>query len=553
MTRHHASSAPRAAARRGKTPPSCTRPRACAQARTANLIGSPPVVGDAHDVWRPAPAAWSCAVLRPWSSLWCAGAGDSIRVALAGVLSDRLLIDSGDARGDRLPAEAFLRVGCGSLPAAAPIFAVRDGPTERFGERQLVVGGNEPTGLAVADDFSRAVRVTGDHGKAAGHGLDQRETECLCNRRKHEQVGSVERRWKLVVWPPAGEEDVASALSVDRRQGMLAFPLTRVAADQDERELSPEPGLDELMRSDEQGQPPDGGETSEVEENRLRAERGKVVLPIGDGAGHPLLVPALRVMDEPAPPERLPRPAGKGSRPEALELETAWKPVQARALESEYGGHLGLGTGGHDQSPTTLRPETQALLPGPRVLPISRRTYLQATQERELSAVQLADDRHPRKGAQRRLVDRRQMVQVEKIGLRGAGAGQRVRPGGDQPLVGRTVDLREDAVGARRSVLIRGLKGDAGGKRIRKLEGGRVVDRRDVYPGVEAGGVRLLAPPAKRAARERDLPPARGEGTGQSAHDLRGASARKEEKTRADAAATGRDRRSRASIRSQSA
>ena len=151
--------------------------------------------------------------------------------------------------------------------------------------------------------------------------------------------------------------------------------------------------------------------------------------------------------------------------------------------------------------------------------------------------MQLAEDRHPRKRAQRRLVRRSQMVQVEQVGPRGAGAGKRARPGRDQTLVGGIVDHREHAIGAPRPILIGRLEGDSGSERVREPERGRVVDWRDLDARIEAGGVGRLARLAERAGRERDLPAADRQSTGERPRDLRGAAAGKEKQRRAHATA----------------
>src|SRR6266540_2331870 len=236
-----------------------------------------------------------------------AATSNDARVVLSGVLGDHLLVECGDSGGDGLPAEVFPGVRCGLLAAAAPLACVGGGVGERCCERLLVVGWYEPAALTVADDLGRAVRVAGDHREAAGHRFDQREPERLRDRGQHEQVAGVERVGELVVGPPAGKEDVAGVEPADRLDRMLALPLARVAADQNERHVAPEPGLGVLVRLDQQGQPLDGCEAAQVEQHRLAGERRKVVVPVGDAAGRPLLIPALRVVDEPAPPERPPR------------------------------------------------------------------------------------------------------------------------------------------------------------------------------------------------------------------------------------------------------
>jgi hypothetical protein len=65
---------------------------------------------------------------------------------------------------------------------------------------------------------------------------------------------------------PAGEEDVRDAEPADRLERMLALPLARVAADEDERAEPPECGLRTRVGADQERQPLDRREAAEVEE-----------------------------------------------------------------------------------------------------------------------------------------------------------------------------------------------------------------------------------------------------------------------------------------------
>jgi hypothetical protein len=106
---------------------------------------------------------------------------------------------------------------------------------------------------------------------------------------------------------------------------MLLFPLARVAADEDERAGPPECGLGARVGADQERQPFDGREAAEVKEDRLRGEGGELLVPVGDGSRLPLLVPALRVLDEPATPEGAARLPGERGGLEAIELDAAGK------------------------------------------------------------------------------------------------------------------------------------------------------------------------------------------------------------------------------------
>ena len=155
----------------------------------------------------------------------------------------------------------------------------------------------------------------------------------------------------------------------------------------------------------------------------------------------------MRVLDQPAAPKGASLLGCERSRPEALKLDPAGKPDQRAPREPEQRCDLRLGARGHDQLLAGLRPAAKPPLPGPGVPPTARRSGRERTQEGELGAVQLPDDRHGGERAQGGLVGWCQVVQVEEIGLGGARAGERCCPGCHQPLVGGVVDCGEDAVG----------------------------------------------------------------------------------------------------------
>jgi hypothetical protein len=219
---------------------------------------------------------------------------------------------------------------------------------------------------------------------------------------------------------------------------------------------------------------------------------------------------------------------------EALEFDAAGEAVEPRALEREQGGDLGLGARRHDQPLARVRPAAQPRVPGGCVAPARGWPRRQRAQEGKLGAVQLPHDRQRGEGTQGSLVRRRQMVEVEQIGAGGAGAGERLRPGCHEALIGGIVDRGEDAIGPGRPVLVGGLEGDRRRERIGELERPRVVDRRDVDPGVEASGMRRIAGLAERAGGERHLPARLGQCPGERAGHLRRAAAREEEQRRTD-------------------
>src|SRR5213593_158800 len=77
-------------------------------------------------------------------------------------LGDDLLVEAGDAGGDRRPAVAAAGVGGGSLSAPAPLARVRRGLDQRRRQCPLVVGGDEPAALPVPHDRRRPVGGAGD-------------------------------------------------------------------------------------------------------------------------------------------------------------------------------------------------------------------------------------------------------------------------------------------------------------------------------------------------------------------------------------------------------
>src|SRR4051812_30106523 len=317
---------------------------------------------------------------------------------------------------------------------------------------------------------------------------------------------------------------------------MLAFPLARVTTDEHEREGALEPRLYLGVGADQQWQSLDSREAAEVEEDRLGGEGGEILLTVGDRSGPALLVPSLRILDQPATPETAARIAAEWRRLEVLEVDTAGKTVQPPARQGEQLCDFGFGAGRHDQPLAAARPAAKPLLPGARIPPARRRRLARkGAQEGELRAVQLPDDRQRGEVPERRLVSGGEVVQMKEVGLAGACFGERHRPGSHKSLVGHVVDRGEDTVRADRTVLVRRLERDTRGERIRELERRRIVDDRKVDAGVEARRIGRGTWGAERAGRERHLPAGRRQRARERTRDLRRAAARKEEQRRADA------------------
>ena len=83
--------------------------------------------------------------------------------------------------------------------------------------------------------------------------------------------------------------------------------------------------------------------------------------------------------------------------------------------------------------------------------------------------MQVADARDLRKIAFRRLVDRRQVMEVQQVELRGAGRGELAPPGSHLVLEGGLVERREHAIRRADPILERGMKGWIGDERIGRL------------------------------------------------------------------------------------
>jgi len=120
--------------------------------------------------------------------------------------------------------------------------------------------------------------------------------------------------------------------------------------------------------------------------------------------------------------------------------------------------------------------------------------------------VQLTEHRQRAERARRRLVGRRQVVEMEQIGLPRTSQPEHLDPGADEPLVGGIIDGGKDPVGRPRPVLVGGRERHRRGERIGQLECGRVVERLDLDPREEAGRVRQLPRAPERASCDGRLP-----------------------------------------------
>ena len=130
-------------------------------------------------------------------------------------------------------------------------------------------------------------------------------------------------------------------------------------------------------------------------------------------------------------------------------------------------------------------------------------------EHQQLGAVQVADDRDVRRDARRRLVDRGEVVQVQRVGVGGAGGGQSARPCRHLTLVGVVVERGEHPVRSAGTVLVGRVHRRGPRRRIERVgRGERLVEGHgmDVEAGVEARGVAERLEVGPRARDDRDVP-----------------------------------------------
>src|SRR4051812_2300993 len=101
-------------------------------------------------------------------SLVVLSAGLLTRRLPCGSESGELVVVQREAADGGRPAVMAAR-GLGAPPAALSLLVAGGGRDERVGEAVLVVGRDQPAGLAVGDDLSRSVCAASDHRQPAGH------------------------------------------------------------------------------------------------------------------------------------------------------------------------------------------------------------------------------------------------------------------------------------------------------------------------------------------------------------------------------------------------
>ena len=273
--------------------------------------------------------------------------------------------------------------------------------------------------------------------------------------------------------------------------------------------LGQRPGLDGLARALHAGEAPG------AQQHRPLRERCEVLRAVGHAALRAAGPPAPRGVDELVAPERgAIDPGGR----EARGVEAVRDDLAACRVDAEQRGRaLALALGEQQQPLAALGPAPHPPRPCPRMGPVRRRARGDLLEHQQLRAVEVADHRHPGRDAGRRLVQRREVVQVQHVGPGGAGLGQGTAPRGDVLLEGRRADHREAGVRRARAVLE--------GRVHRRVARGE-VDRDDLRAGVEGTGVAVAA--GQRAAHDRDVVPEHLQPPREGPDDLRRTTAGKE-------------------------
>ena len=190
-----------------------------------------------------------------------------------------------------------------------------------------------------------------------------------------------------------------------------------------------------------------------------------------------------------------------------------------------------LALGEHDQPLGLQRPRAQPLRPREPVRP-AQRVGLDRLQHQQLGAVQVADDRHVGRRALGGLVQRREVMQVQHVGVRGARGLQRPRPRRHLMLGVVGVQQPETAVGRAGTVLVGRVHRRVRGHRVAGFDRARHVDGADIDVVVEAAGVAVSG---HAAGEDRGVPAHARERMREIPRDVRGPATRVKEQSHQDA------------------
>ena len=224
---------------------------------------------------------------------------------------------------------------------------------------------------------------------------------------------------------------------------------------------------------------------------------------------------------------------------EQLGVEAVGDLHAALGVDAEQAlGAMDLVVGEHDQAPAALGPAPHPRLPFLAVGPF-RVPQLDRLEHQQLGAVQVADDRDVGRDPRGRLVQGREVVEVQDVGLGRARVRERARPRVDLALVGGLVEAGEDRVRRALAVLVGRVEGRIEGQRVGRRERGRKVDGVDVEPAVEDARVAGPAGQRQRAGEDRRPPAGAGQRCGEVLGHMRRTPAREEQEPHEDPAAFG--------------
>ena len=318
-------------------------------------------------------------------------------------------------------------------------------------------GCDEPPGVAVGRRSRRGRSVDGDRGQPAGHPLHQHRAELLAHRGQHHRVRRREeaRAAPRVRASRRGRGPARRSRAIDV-VGMLALPLARIAAHEHERRGRGQRGPARARGADEQSEPLDRGEAPHGQSTGPSARHDDGLGGVGDAPSSP-----------PGTHPRGSRPGrgarrGRGRRRRGAKRSGS-KPLglmtqRSGSIPSSFGAaHLARRE--HAGCARSRRPSRASAGPRLRVRPLRRGPVGDALEHQQLGPVEVADDRHPGRHARRGLVDRREVVQVQDVGLGRAGGSSAPAQASTCASYSSSSTRGEDVVGRPGAVLVGGCIG----------------------------------------------------------------------------------------------
>ena len=353
------------------------------------------------------------------------------------------------------------------------------------------------------DDGGGSERASGDGGQSAGHAFDECLPELLALGAHDHGVGGCEEGGQLVLRLPAGKEYVWRPQSCCDQGWMLVLPFAGMAADQHESSRCCEALLCAGEGADQQIESLHRSKASDVEQHGARCERRDGSLAVACASRRLVGKPALGLLHERASPEVV---AISRSRAKQLDVDAVGQRDESFTFDSQQ-RHRALDTRGRDdETHAAVRPSAHPLGPTLGMPPLGWRAGGDLLKHQQLSAMELANDRHAWRDVRGGFVERREMVQVQHVGLARAGTPELARPGPHVALVVEVVEHREDAVGGARTVLERWVqRGTAEGalEPQRRAARERRVKFDRVHITVEGFRVTMNAEIAARTGDER--------------------------------------------------